>query len=113
MDIDCGGGPGDGSTCTPGCSRDAYSPDRLANALQHQLAAVAHGIGHPHNEAVIDPRSIEAHLPAVVLAFFYEDGHTDRQCIERHQEAYRSMYPLDEKPVLRLNLREPRPFRLG
>ena len=78
----CGGGPGDGSTCIPGCapvghlqclSVDcncwdcSFPPTHTREAMQAQLNS---GIQR-HNELIIDTRTIEQYLPRVVLGFFY------------------------------------------
>lgn len=72
------------------------------------------GSNHAHNEAIIDPRSIEAHLPDSVLAFFYEPGQVGSDCIARHQQNFVHHFALeaDERPILQLDLGHEQPFAL-
>ena len=77
----CGGGPGDGHACIPGCAPvghqclvvdcscwDCSFPStHTREALQAQLTS---GIQR-HNELIIDTRTIEQYLPHVVMGFFF------------------------------------------
>ena len=63
-------------------------------------------------QVVVDPRSVLAHLPNAVLAFFYlsvegEDSAPSREEARWYQRTFLSDYPgqrADKVPVLRLDL---------
>lgn len=114
MAHDCGGGPGDGIGCIPGCYPDgqqcqqvghdwncAWPPSMLREAMEAQLAR-----GRPsgsHNEIVIDTRSIVANLPGAILGFFYEVSSS--AAVEMRQ-AFLATYGLsaDQVPLVQVNL---------
>ena len=110
----CGGGYGDGASCIPGCyppwgqcpavGRDwdcSWPPSMLEAAMRAQLAR-----GDPsgtHNELVIDTRSIEAHTPEAVLAFFYLD---EPERADAARDAFLREYSLPNwvVPLVQVNL---------
>jgi hypothetical protein len=132
MARDCGGGPGDGERCIPGCYARgeqcqeveqnyfcSFAPAFLAQALTYQESLGvwptmpeygAHG--NANNEVVLDTRSITTRLPDAVLAFFYradsppgaEAGEGD---VRRHRDSFLRAYglPPHAAPLVRLDLR--------
>ena len=116
MGHDCGGGYGDGVHCIPGCYPDgqqcqqvghdwncAWPPSMLADAMRAQLQRDG-GASNSHNEIVIDTRSIEAHLPEIVLAFFFESS---RERAASARDAFNTAYGLRGEaavPLVRVQL---------
>ena len=114
MGHDCGGGPGDGIYCIPGCYPNgqqcqqvghdwncAWPPSMLRDAMESQLAR-----GRPsgtHNEIVIDTRSIVANLPGAILGFFFESS--SGTAVEMRR-AFLTAYGLsaDQVPLVQVNL---------
>ena len=113
----CHGGKsyGDGGeSCVPGCKLPLYPgcaqmtwdcsfpPAHLKKALEAQLIKKT---GH-HNEVVIDTRSVEAHLPHVVTAFFYRAGQSASRTRQVRQ-AFLQEFGLSERtgpPLVKLSV---------
>ena len=106
-----------GPNCVPGCNVRMYPkcnaytwdcsfpPGNLRAALETQLAKKAVGnSGTGWNEVVIDTRSIEAHLPRIVTAFFHRGGVGQTRDVRARFLKY---YGLDERtgpPLVGVNV---------
>jgi hypothetical protein len=114
----CDGGYG-GPTCTPGC----YPPGQTCRELRRDWscsfapAFLRDALAAPTstwNEMVVDTRSIEVNLPAVVLAFFHLPR-SDRATMSAFREGFMREYrlrPPNVPPLLALDPSSDAPFSL-